>query len=81
VELARRVIERVESDSKIVLVPYEEAYGEGFEELGRRIPDTSAVNRLTGWAPSRTVDDAIEDVVSYEQTARSSSWGPLRVAG
>jgi hypothetical protein len=47
VELARRVIERTESNSSIVLVPYENAYGEGFEELGRRRPDTTALRNLT----------------------------------
>jgi UDP-glucose 4-epimerase len=68
VELARRVIERTGSHSKIQLVPYEEAYDEGFEELGRRKPDTSTLRELTGWAPSRTVDDAIDDVVLHEQS-------------
>ena len=70
VELARRVIERTRSASKITLVPYEEAYEEGFEELGRRKPDTTALKELTGWTPSRTVDDAIDDVIAYERRAR-----------
>jgi UDP-glucose 4-epimerase len=67
IELARRVIERTGSRSKIQLVPYDEAYDEGFEELGRRQPDTTALRELTGWAPSRTVDDAIDDVILHEQ--------------
>ena len=68
VELARRVIERVGSGSTVRLVPYEEAYGEGFEELGRRVPDTSALTQLTGWRPTRTIDEAIDDVISAEQS-------------
>jgi UDP-glucose 4-epimerase len=64
IELARRVIERTGSKSKIKLVPYEEAYEEGFEELGRRVPDISAVRRLTGWTPTHSVDDAIDDIAS-----------------
>jgi UDP-glucose 4-epimerase len=71
VELARKVIERTESDSKIRLVPYEEAYDDGFEELGRRRPDTTALRELTGWVPARTVDDAIDDVVAYERWIQS----------
>jgi UDP-glucose 4-epimerase len=51
-ELADRVIERTGSDSRTVLVPYEHAYGDGFEELGRRVPDTTALQALTGWQPS-----------------------------
>jgi UDP-glucose 4-epimerase len=68
IELARRVIERSGSDSHVSLVPYEEAYGEGFEELGRRKPDTTKLQHLTGWAPTRTIDDAIDDVILFEQS-------------
>jgi UDP-glucose 4-epimerase len=68
VELARCVIEHTGSNSKIELVPYEEAYEEGFEELGRRHPDTSKLRQLTGWQPARTIDDAIDDVIAHEQT-------------
>jgi UDP-glucose 4-epimerase len=82
VELARRVIERTGSSSTIRLVPYDEAYDEGFEELGRRKPDTAAIRELTGWIPARTVDDAIEDVIAYErQTPRTPRQAELRVAG
>ncbi len=67
IELARRVIERSASSSRIELVPYDEAYGDGFEELGRRQPDTTKLRALTGWAPTRTIDDAIDDVILFEQ--------------
>ncbi len=62
-DLARRVIERTRSDSGIRLVPYEKAYGKGFEEIGRRHPDLSLIHGITGWSPTRTVDDMIDDVV------------------
>jgi UDP-glucose 4-epimerase len=83
VELARRVIERTGSDSAIRLVPYEDAYDDGFEELGRRKPDTTALQQLTGWRPSRTVDDAIDDVIAYESGNRlvKPQVSGLRVAG
>jgi UDP-glucose 4-epimerase len=70
IELARRVIERAESGSRVRLVPYEDAYGDGFEELGRRRPDTAELERMTGWAPSRSLDETIDDVIAY---ARSES--------
>jgi UDP-glucose 4-epimerase len=66
-ELARRVIERCGSDSGLVLVPYDEAYGSGFEELGTRRPDTTALRNLTGWQTLCTVDDAIDDVIEHER--------------
>ena len=72
---------RTESDSKISLVPYAEAYDDGFEELGRRKPDVTAIKQLTGWTPSRTVDEAIDDVIAYEQAARAARYGGLRIAG
>ena len=67
IELARRVIERTGSSSGVMLVPYEEAYGEGFEELGRRRPDTTALQNLTGWQPCCTADGAIDDVIAYQR--------------
>jgi UDP-glucose 4-epimerase len=67
IELAERVIERLGADSDIELVPFDEAYGEGFEELGRRQPDTTALHELTGWTAELTVDDAIDDLAAHER--------------
>ena len=69
VELAAKVIERSGSSSRVRLVPYQEAYGEGFEELGRRKPDATALRRLTGWEPTRDLNAMIDDVIAYERTA------------
>jgi UDP-glucose 4-epimerase len=71
--LARRVIARSGSNSDVHFVPYSEAYDEGFEELGRRKPDTSLVNALTGWVPERSVDDAIDDVILYERAGMNGA--------
>jgi UDP-glucose 4-epimerase len=71
--LARRVIARSGSDSDVRFVPYTEAYDEGFEELGRRKPDTRLVHQLTGWAPERGVDDAIDDVIRYERAGMNGA--------
>ncbi len=65
--LARRVLDRTGSRSRIRLVPYAEAYDEGFEELGRRQPDTAKLRAMTGWAPRFTVDDAIDHSVAHER--------------
>jgi nucleoside-diphosphate-sugar epimerase len=70
-ELAKRVIDRTGSSSRIRLVPYDEAYDDGFEELGRRKPDTSAIERLTGWRATRTVEDAIDDVIAYQRRSEA----------
>lgn len=67
IELARRVIERTGSASRITLVPFEEAYEDGFEETGCRQPDTGALQALTGWRALRTIDEAIDDVALVAQ--------------
>jgi UDP-glucose 4-epimerase len=73
IELAAKVIERTGSRSRVRLIPYESAYGEGFEELGRRKPDTSKLEALTSWQTSRTLEETIDDVIAY---ARSEAAGP-----
>lgn len=76
-ELAERVIERSGSRSGIRFVPYEVAHNGGFEELGRRKPDTSALERLTGWRPRRTLDEAIDDVIAYERETMIGTSAPM----
>lgn len=63
-DLARRIIGRVDSRSSLQLIPYNEAYGVGFEDMQRRVPDTTKLRNLTGWAPVRTLDNAIDDALA-----------------
>jgi UDP-glucose 4-epimerase len=72
-ELARRVIARSGSTSGVVMVPYEQAYSSGFEELGTRMPDTTALQGLTGWKAQLTVNDAIDDVIEHERASALAS--------
>ena len=64
--LAERVKERTNSRSAITHVSYDDAYGAGFEDMQRRVPDTGKLRARTGWAPQRTLDDIIDDVVEYQ---------------
>ncbi len=64
-ELAERVIEKVNPELKIEFVPYEKAYGKGFEDIRRRVPDISKIRNLIGYEPSRCLDDIIDLVVEY----------------
>jgi UDP-glucose 4-epimerase len=71
-ELADRVVDFTGSSSSISLIPYDEAYEEGFEDMLRRIPDIAKVDRLIGWQPTHTLDDIIRDVArAVEFTAVS----------
>jgi UDP-glucose 4-epimerase len=66
-ELAERVKRACSSDSEIRLVPYEEAYESGFEDMSRRIPDTSKIEALLGWRPTCTLDEILEDVIESQR--------------
>jgi UDP-glucose 4-epimerase len=64
-ELAERVIQRTRSASKVQLVPYGEAYGPGFEDLQRRLPDCSRLRQLLGWSPTYGLDETIDAVAEH----------------
>ncbi|MFA7324165.1 MAG: hypothetical protein WC005_07395, partial [Candidatus Nanopelagicales bacterium] len=52
------------SSSGITLVPYEQAYEPGFEDMQRRRPDTTRIRELLGWEPTRSLPQIIEDVAA-----------------
>ena len=60
--LARKIIEETSSTSEIVYVPYEEAYGNGFEDMERRVPNIDLINQLVGWKPERDLSTMIADI-------------------
>jgi UDP-glucose 4-epimerase len=66
-ELAHRVIDRTGSSSEIRYVPLEVAYEPGFEEVSHRKPVTAKLHAATGWEPLFTIDNAIDDVISYHR--------------
>jgi UDP-glucose 4-epimerase len=61
-ELAQKVIEQTNSKSKIEYVPYGEAYGDGFEDMERRVPNLELINQLVGWKPQRDLFEIIKDI-------------------
>jgi UDP-glucose 4-epimerase len=69
--LARQVIDVTDSRSQIVFVPYDEAYGEGFEDMSRRLPDLSKIRRLIGYEPTRNLREIIMDVAEYLRATRN----------
>ena len=60
--LAERVISETRSNSSIVYVPYEKAYGDGFEDMERRVPNIELINQLVGWKPQRDLSTMISDI-------------------
>jgi UDP-glucose 4-epimerase len=64
-ELAERVIARTGSSSKLVSIPFDQAYGPGFEDMQRRVPDISKVKAKIGWSPEHTLDSIIDSVADF----------------
>ena len=60
--LAQKIIAETGSKSKIVYVPYEEAYGDGFEDMERRVPNIDLIDKLVGWKPKRDLTTIIADI-------------------
>jgi UDP-glucose 4-epimerase len=61
-KLAELVITMTESKSKILYKPYSDAYPQGYEDMQRRVPDTSKLRNLTGWKPVNNLEKIINDV-------------------
>lgn len=62
-QLAERIRDTCGSQSEIVTIPYAEAYEEGFEDMLRRVPDTSKLERAIGWRRTRDLDEILADVM------------------
>lgn len=63
-DLAELVRRTAGSESPIELVPYEEAYAEGFEDMERRVPDCGKIEKWTGFRPQRSLEQIIADVIA-----------------
>jgi len=64
-DLAQRVRERSGSSSEISLIPYEKAYGEGFEDFRRRVPSLEKIIQTIEWKPTTPLDDTIDQIINY----------------
>jgi UDP-glucose 4-epimerase len=78
-DLARRVLREVEAvrppgaspgpprgdNNRIVFVPYDEAYEAGFEDMRRRVPDTTKVQTLLGWQPQISLRETLRRVIGF----------------
>ena len=66
-ELAQQVVKQLDSSSRIELIPYEQAYEQGFEDMLRRRPDTRAIKALINWQPEHDLADIINDVAAEQR--------------
>ncbi len=66
-DLAKKVKRLTKSNSEIIYLPYEEVYGEGFEDMRHRIPDTTKLRNLIGYVPRVRLDDALKKTIEYHR--------------
>ena len=78
--LASLVRNRLHSQSEIVRVPYEEVYGQGFEDMFRRVPSLAKLERLIGYRPTTPLETVI-DVVASEMRAHAIEASPTQLSG
>jgi UDP-glucose 4-epimerase len=65
-ELAQQVIDLTKSSSTINYISYNEAYASGFEDMRRRVPDTTKIFKALGWRATSTLKQIIHDVMQFE---------------
>jgi UDP-glucose 4-epimerase len=63
-QLAELVVKKTQSSSPIHLVPYEQTFGTGFEDMKRRVPCTKKIGSLIGWKPCFSLEQIVDDVIA-----------------
>lgn len=81
-ELAERIRKMADSESKIIFIPYEKAYGPGFEDIMRRVPDLTRIQQLIDYRPKMNLGAVLADTIKHhvEQLAFGSANGHYRHA-
>lgn len=77
-ELAERIVERTASTSRMECIPYDEAFGPGFEDMPRRVPDLSRIHDLVGYRPEVSLDQLLELTIANIESERRA--GTMAVA-
>jgi UDP-glucose 4-epimerase len=75
-ELASRIKVATGSRSDIALVPYAEAYGPGFDDMPRRVPDLTRAGKILGWAPTRALDEILVEMAAHVKREAAAAAHP-----
>ena len=65
--LAEKIIQMTQSSSKIIHIPYDQAYEEGFEDMQRRVPDITKAAKTVGFNPQKTLEDILKMVIDSQR--------------
>jgi UDP-glucose 4-epimerase len=80
-ELAKRVKSLTGSDSRIVFMPYDQAYEEGFEDMLRRVPDLSKIHKLIDYRPTFDLNEILGSVIDYQRSELAMTSSRQQAAG
>ncbi len=82
-DLAHKIKKMAASDSEVVLIPYEKAYKDGFEDMMRRVPDLTKINRAIGYRPSMDLEEILQSTIQYhmEESGFALKNGHRKAAG
>jgi UDP-glucose 4-epimerase len=82
-DLAHKIKGMVASESRIVLIPYEKAYKDGFEDMMRRVPDLNKISETIGYRPSMDLDEILLSTIKYhvEESSFAVKNGHRNAAG
>ena len=67
-DLAERIRVLTDSESEIGFTPYEQVYGENFEDMPRRVPSLEKINKAIGFEPQIGLDETLQSVIDYERS-------------
>jgi UDP-glucose 4-epimerase len=76
IDLARKIIGRCESKSKLDLIPYDKAFASDFEDMQRRVPGIEKIMQYTGFEPSTTLDQILDLTIEHIQAGSSTQAKP-----
>jgi UDP-glucose 4-epimerase len=79
-ELAELVKKMTGSKSEIIHIPYDRAYEKGFEDMARRVPDISKIQRLMGYRPSLDLEGILERIIASIQNNERPELVPTQEA-
>jgi len=68
-DLAQRIVQRAHSRSELKLIPYDQAYESGFEDMRRRVPSLEKIKTAIGWQPSISLDQTLDEVIAQFEAA------------
>jgi UDP-glucose 4-epimerase len=79
-ELAEKTRRMTRSSSRIVHIPYDIAYEEGFEDMMRRVPDISKIHELTGYKPRISLKQILTSIIAYHKERILARHGGAAIA-